>query len=91
VDPAGDYTSLRGKREASREKLDERTAKTGRKAVSATKIKRKKYKNTLDRNWRFANTPIAPVTAFPYENVPTFLSYPHAGNTVSKEHRCRHN
>jgi hypothetical protein len=37
------------------------------------------------------DTLVAPVTAFPYENVPTFLSYPHAGNTVSKEYRCRHN
>jgi hypothetical protein len=36
------------------------------------------------------DTLVAPVTAFPM-NVPTFLSYPHAGNTVSKEYRCRHN
>ena len=32
--------------------------------------------------------PLAPVTAFPRTNVPAFLSYPHAGNTVSKEYRC---
>jgi hypothetical protein len=37
------------------------------------------------------DTPFAPVSAFPPKNVPAFLSNPHAGNTVSEEHRCLHN
>jgi hypothetical protein len=48
-------------------------------------------KNTLDTFWRTSDTPLAPVTAFPPKNVPTFLTYPHAGKiNVSEEYRCLH-
>jgi hypothetical protein len=71
---------------------------------AARKDRRKQGVNTEKRGWNSKNkskilltqnghskdTPDAPVTAFP-ENVPAFLPYPHAGKTVNKEYRCRHN
>jgi len=51
---------------------------------------KKSTKILLTGKWHSHDTLVAPVTVFPRENVPTFLSYPHAGKYVSKEYRCRH-
>jgi hypothetical protein len=52
----------------------------------------KKYPKILLTLYReTSDTPLAPVTAFPPKNVPTFLTYPHAGKiNVSEEYRCLH-
>jgi hypothetical protein len=45
----------------------------------------------LTRNGEANDTPVAPASALPSKCVPTFHSYPHAGQNVSEEYRCRHN
>jgi hypothetical protein len=64
--------------------------KPGVERRSAVSDGKKSTKILLTEKGGSKDTPRAPVTAFP-ANVPTFLSYPHAGNKVSKEYRCRHN
>jgi len=61
-------------------RLDERTAKKGRKRGRKKVLVEKKYKNTLDKKMasnRYSHR--ASKLPSPCENVPTFLSYPHAG------------
>jgi hypothetical protein len=85
------HTSFRGFLEKKARTDREYRRKQG---VNRDKRGRKNQKKSKIRLTEFAHTkhtPVAPVTAFPRTIVPAFLSYPHAGNTVSKEYRCLHN
>jgi hypothetical protein len=87
---AEDYTRVRGKRREATRNWTKGQRKRGVKREAREKKIEESTKILLTQNDDSHDTPDAPVTAFP-SNVPTFLSYPHAGNTVSKEYRCRHN
>src|SRR5215467_12295940 len=85
-------TSVGGKRREGKARLDEGTAKRGRKGGRKKERHEKKYKNTLDRKMAFArysrraSNCLPPVRTFRRSSpIRTPEKY------VSKEHRCRHN
>ena len=84
--------SIRGKNTERREREAERKdCEKGRKSTKETEAAENSTKVLLTGKYDSHDTPVALVTFGPSsENVPTFLSYPHAGKNVSKEHRCRH-
>src|SRR5215467_4190433 len=59
----------------------ENRRKPGVKAEKPRSAAQKNKKILLTQNSGLKDTPVAPVTAFPPKYVPTFLSYPHAGQS----------
>jgi hypothetical protein len=50
----------------------------------------KNLKILLTENNHSHDTPPRASFCLPLKDAPAFLSYPHAGKTVSEEHRCLH-